>query len=303
MSHFNVLVIGDDIETQLAPYDENAEVEAYQDPDYNYAEALARAKNFYALNPEFIKSQGVDLSDDRATLTAYMGGDDIRFDENGVSSRWTTYNPQSKWDWWVTGGRYNTSFKIKQGADPADYVPSEGHWTDSHKKPRPDFLRASDRARKGAIDFPAMVAKARASAEAEWAEYERETAGLTPPDAPWATFRERFENPQDARSAWHGHEWVKAIRPLPGFWADDNHAYYHVGEDNAREAFLANAEAHARAPYYAVVKDGEWIARGDVGWWGLTSNEVPEAEWRAKVGELIESLDDDVWLTTVDCHI
>ena len=80
MSHFAVLIIGDDMEGQLAPYDENTEVEPYKKPCY----CVHDGKRCY---------------------------DCEECDVNGLYT--TTYNPKSKWDWYLIGGRFRGYFKLK----------------------------------------------------------------------------------------------------------------------------------------------------------------------------------------------
>jgi hypothetical protein len=52
-----------------------------------------------------------------------------------------------------------------------------------------------------------------------------------------------------------------------------------------------------------VVKDGQWYERGKMGWFGMSSGDMDEDQWRAQVLELVEGLPDDTLLTMVDAHI
>ena len=56
-------------------------------------------------------------------------------------------------------------------------------------------------------------------------------------------------------------------------------------------------------PYAFVTTDGEWVERGQMGWFGISSNEMNEDEWDAKFREYLKTLDKDIILTLVDCHI
>ena len=56
-------------------------------------------------------------------------------------------------------------------------------------------------------------------------------------------------------------------------------------------------------PYAFVTTDGEWVERGEMGWFGISSNEMNEDEWDAKFREYLKTLDKDIVLTLVDCHI
>jgi len=52
---------------------------------------------------------------------------------------------------------------------------------------------------------------------------------------------------------------------------------------------------------YAVLKDGEWLAKGEMGMWGIDSN--VDEEWVNKKVSIFENLDEDDVITVVDCHI
>lgn len=66
-------------------------------------------------------------------------------------------------------------------------------------------------------------------------------------------------------------------------------------------------EEYLAQPYtfstYALVKDGKWYERGQMGWWGMASNEDTPEEWDKKFTELVKDLDPESWITVVDCHI
>ena len=56
-------------------------------------------------------------------------------------------------------------------------------------------------------------------------------------------------------------------------------------------------------PYAFITPDGEWVERGEMGWFGVGSNEMDKDEWDAKFSEYLKTLDKDIILTQVDCHI
>lgn len=306
MSHFKILVIGDNVEEQLAPYDENLTIEPQVDADWDYLSNLKNARSFYAEHPEHLpKKPNGDTHtlftiNDLDLLRDYNEGDDIR-EENGKYVRYTTYNPKSKWDYYVLGGRYNAWFKIKPGANPEDYHPSEPHWSENFGNAS-NHANASDQAMKRAIDFPAMVAARRAASEAEWAKLTEATKGILPPTFGWAECLDKHgqENIDAARTEWNTHPWNMAARKA-GFW--DAYEDFHMRAANPRAAYISAQEDFAATGFYGVVKDGVWFARGDMGWFGISNDKVSDDEWRAQVRELIEGLPDDTWLTNVDCHI
>lgn len=54
---------------------------------------------------------------------------------------------------------------------------------------------------------------------------------------------------------------------------------------------------------YAMLIDGEWVARGEMGWFGMSRGDLDKETWSTKVAETIDGLPDDTLLTLVDCHI
>jgi len=107
MSHYTVAVITkngtmEEVTTLLAPFDENIEMDEYPEEwPQKYKETFwlrymgdepydeSKLKELYSEN-------GADWDDNEST-----------FDDDGNIKRWTTYNKQSKWDWWQVGGRWS----------------------------------------------------------------------------------------------------------------------------------------------------------------------------------------------------
>lgn len=54
---------------------------------------------------------------------------------------------------------------------------------------------------------------------------------------------------------------------------------------------------------YAFIQNGEWNARGDMGWFGISVNDKEKDIWSKTVTDYIDSIPDDGILVTVDCHI
>lgn len=116
MSHFFTVVmvpgttlpehIEETVEGLLAPYDENLRVDSYK--AYLDHEDLEHMASYYHTSPH-----------DLATLVHSMedwAGSEGGVDEQGLY-RWSTYNPQSKWDWWVISGRWNGAIRDAQCSD------------------------------------------------------------------------------------------------------------------------------------------------------------------------------------------
>jgi hypothetical protein len=84
---------------------------------------------------------------------------------------------------------------------------------------------------------------------------------------------------------------------------------YHE-ESHMRASFPTEAEYIQRATafgtYAVVMPDGEWHAKGEMGWWGMSS-ETPEEdrEWELGYYErfIKPAIDNHWYVTIVDCHI
>ncbi|MGQ3384467.1 hypothetical protein [Glutamicibacter sp. TV12E] len=306
MSHFKLLVIGENIEEQLAPYDENLTVEPHVDPDWDYLSDLKHARKFYAEHPERLpKKPNGDAHtlftiNDLALLRDYNEGEDIR-EENRKYVRYTTYNPKSKWDYWTIGGRYSGTFRIKDGANAEDYTASAGHWSDEFQTDKPNYAGRADAARKRAIDFDAMETHARAEGLKNWLTLQEATEGITPPQRDWAaTLAAHKDDANAAREEWHSHPWNKAANDAR-LW--DAYELFHMGADDPMQSYLEERVAFARGGFYAVVQNGEWQAQGKMGWFGFSNDEFESGDWYKQVAQIISDLPHGTLLTVVDCHI
>lgn len=120
---------------------------------------------------------------------------------------------------------------------------------------------------------------------------------------------------RSAKSAWsameeprpRGDAFVDWLTQTAGY---DAVAYYrsetweHFADELADGQTVAEyIEAAPALTAYAVLKDGEWFERGEMGWFGMASNEMALDEWGAKVEELLAGLRPDQWVSIVDCHI
>lgn len=131
MSHFVGLCFGVNWEDNLDRYYEGLEVEAYI--AYTKEEAIDHVKKARANNYEFaadalrnpnldsglkeryqnIVDRGLFISYEDAWKEAQDWGYEIDEDENLLS----TYNPESKWDWYSVGGRWDGFLHYKD-SDP-----------------------------------------------------------------------------------------------------------------------------------------------------------------------------------------
>lgn len=200
-------------------------------------------------------------------------------------------NPNSKWDWYEIGGRWSGFLKLKDGA--AGALGRKGVMGSCAN----DGPGRADQALKGAIDFEGMRNEAAIEAAANWDKVAEATGGLL-----WTSWDQvravHKDNIDAARDAYHAQATKKrAVKALgDGFFVDVDQYL------TPRDQFIQQARDRATV-LYAVVKDGQWIAKGEMGWFGMSSGDEDQDAWNRKVNELLDSLPDDTPITVVDCHI
>jgi hypothetical protein len=295
MSHFSVLVIGDDVEGQLAPYHEfectGINDEYVEDVDIteellskiDQGESLLGALEYYGIEGGQVASE--DEVDRNGT---HMYGFAVVQDDKLVRAVNRT-NPRKKWDWYQIGGRWTGYFKLKQGAHGV--VGEPGLMT---SPANPGY---ADQAQKCDIDFEAMREEYVAKRLEEYRKFHDVVAGRPAPI--WDEVRERHgaENLNAARAEYNNHPVMKDLRQAD-FWFADGIEPYLVSEDE----HLRKARARAISTF-AVVKDGHWYQKGKMGWWGMVSNEKDQDAWNEEFNRLLDDLPDNTLLTVVDCHI
>lgn len=298
MSHFGILVIGDDIEAQLQPYHEfectgtndryvqdidiTAEVKALIDKESeNRGVAAAsrmstREKALEALADWGLEDKIINDARDADRDGEHKYGFAIMLDGALLKAIKRT-NPNKTWDWWLVGGRWSSWLKLKSGA-------------------------RADIARKGDIDFEAMRNEAGDRAAAQW---DTVRGALQKAGAPvaWTTWEHMRDvahagKIEDARNAYKSQPSVKTIEAVSEFSLRPDTDQYMT----PRADYIQQARDRATV-LYAVVMGGQWIAKGDMGWWGMSHDKVSEADWCAKINSMIDALPDDTVITVVDCHI
>ena len=213
MSHFIGLCFGVCWESNLDYYDESRDVEPYV--KYTKQEAIEREKQIQERNYEYaikaieedsitperltqlnqIIAKGMCISDAEAWEGAKQWGYPIDEDENLLSS----YNPDSKWDWYSVGGRWDGFLVLKERDEEGDII-------------------ETNEALVGEVDWEYML-------------------------------------------------------------------------------------EHKFPPFCYVDEDGEWVEKGEMGWWGVTFDEKPEDTWLNQFKDYLSEVDSDCLVTVIDFHI
>lgn len=290
------------LETALAPFDENMQAELYRDyekggPADYWAVDLFRKEN--GLNPDdttLTWEQVAQVYNDRFS----EDGDELHVDESGRAYTMSTYNPDSKWDWYSIGGRWAGQFVFRpQHKDLV--IHGERSWTNENDVIMPGHC---DGGQKRALDLPRMRDEAAKEAKKTYATYAEVTAG-TPDALPWSAFTDNVSagngyTIDQAREEYHSQPRIIALQQNKDFGPFTNNEDFACGE----KLYIERARARAVPGFALLTTDGHWMAPGDMGWFGMsTDSEGSRIGYWETANAYVEALPDDAWLISVDCHI
>ncbi|MBK6906308.1 MAG: hypothetical protein IPH08_04065 [Rhodocyclaceae bacterium] len=276
MSHYVVVVVGDPdkLAEHLAPFDENVEVEPYRHPvgDWEIEYAVnngAPAGDWAAI--------AAKLNDEFSDSGSYLA------DDEGVYQM-STYNPKSKWDWYVVGGRWDGFWKGWQRFHTGRRVPS----TPVNVTRRVD------------IDWSRMYDEAAEAAGKRWDEVHA-VIDAHPVPMTWAQVREAHPvDHQGARDAYNGQAAVNAVKDLgsghPAWW-DGPDEYLRPRAD------YAHAAGFGAGMPFAFLIDGEWIERGKMRFFGVVEGDTEQDAWHREAHAIYDKIPGAAILTAVDIHI
>lgn len=281
MSHFSVLVIGDNIEEQLAPYDENIEVPEYQDElvsaydMYRFIQSYTTLEEDKHYGPKTEKEVEENKKLTFEQLYEKYGdnwnSNSWRKNNEGLWAEFSTYNPKSKWDWYSIGGRWSGQFKLKEGCkgeigEPGCY---EGVFPEKMAEYKEKMTKFVDAAKKGDIDWDYRDPKQAEECKRFWEICIEGQPPLNEEEKDYKTFYKKE---------------------------------YYLDRYKTKEEYIKRITQFGS---HAVVKDGKWYEVGEMGWFGCSSETNEEQEkWDNEYFELfIKDLPEDTQLTVVDCHI
>jgi hypothetical protein len=248
MSHFTVLVIGDDIDGQLAPFQEN-----------NMGDCPEELLEFFDRTEEVMEdweNQKEDNPTEYGSIESfaeeYHG---YKINEEGKFGYYE--NPKAKWDWYQIGGRWMGTLILKESKIDKARLGEPGAF--GYKEHSTDEILRTDQALKGDIDWKRMneVGRIEAGESYDCAMKEKES-----------------------------------VRDI----------IYGVQTNETRGEYIERT-AGCGFSTFAVVKDGKWYERGEMGWWGIIMDEKEKRDWNIEFFSLVADLPDETLLTIVDCHI
>jgi len=293
MSHFVVVVIGDDVEGQLAPYQENGngdlpqELLAFED---NTEEVVQGWKD-YPLTT--LASVGEHEVNEYENIEEYARDYHGYEEHEGKYGYW--HNPNSKWDWWEVGGRWGGYFPVKENPSqeykPVTRPAAKFRDPDEPMPNKADSILIQD------LDVERARDEAETRAREQFGQwrtcFEEHGKALT-----FAEIRDANNNDIDkARKIYNAQPAVAAHSRYGVFFGD---VVKDFGYDE--EAYVKLYKNQALVPY-AVVKDGEWHAKGEMGWFGCSNDDVEQDTWNEEFHKLLTDLPPGTLLTAVDCHV
>lgn len=274
MSHFTVLVIGQNPEEQLAPFQEN---------------------NCGDCPEEYLKYQ---IWDKEGKVHWFDSEEAFRIsgiESDGEQGYWE--NPNRKWDWFQLGGRWTGFFKTKVGITAT--VGEPGVMTERAEEGRADQLI------KAEIDFEHMREEARINAAKAY-DFAMTVFGDLPSHASWDELKKLYpEEIEKARTLY----WAQ---PRCAAWNEMQKKDYEkwpFGAFASPDDFMVSRKKYLQMAVdgaivtHAIIKDGKWYEQGEMGWFGVVHDEKDDASWNRLFGQLIDSLPDDTLLSVYDCHI
>jgi hypothetical protein len=229
----------------------------------------------------------VVCTDDPSALAEIMAP----WDENDPAEGY-----DSKWDWYVTGGRWAGHFRYKSGYEK-EVIRGEG------LEHTPQTGRC-DGGPKYALDLSGMRDEAEAKARRRWDGWQEISKGHEPL-VPWHTYTDNISEEggytiEKARLDYAGQPLMKIIRgtEFDGF-ADPAEEF-----DCSENTYLDRARFGAVPGYALVTMKREWVAPGEMGWFAMSSESPLErVDATARMDAYIRALPRDAFLIMVDCHV
>jgi hypothetical protein len=297
MSHFTVLVVGDDAEGQLARFSEKLEVKFN---DVSAEELLTYTTGEAPAEWDTDDSRWFWTSD--GTLRSFTQMYDTFFqymkgwcgykptEVNGELTYGYWFNPDAKWDWYQLGGRWRGYFAVKPGV--TDYI--LGHAGTFDNKAKPGYV---DMIKKGDVDVEKMQRDEAQEATEYYDKFLVATDGIELPK-PFSEFEKEFSDLDDARAAYHAQPFIQAMANELRCYQSPFKVFYITS--GGKERYIKERVDNILSTF-AALKDDVWYERGEMGWFGYAAN--IDAGWDLKFKELWDSIPDDTYVSLYDCHI
>jgi hypothetical protein len=310
MSHYLLLVIGDNPKNQLAPFQEedgkNSKYVVFE-TQYKKEEFKKEAQNIMDKikdRSELVEKYKSYFNKGNYTKMFYDWNGGFECEETGNWGHWV--NPNAKWDWYELGGRWRGFFKLKKGSK--GIIGKSGGLR--NKQPKIGYV---DQALKKDIDFKGMKKEAAKQALERYNKVEYLFGGSIPKlQFTWDYLinHEDFKNKDryELLKIYNNQEGLlkfNKIKSENNFSQEDKSFLNFLDLDDyqcTKKQFIQHHENSVLSTF-AVLKNGQWYEKGKIGWWGVAHNEKEQDQWNKEFDNLINDLEDNTLLSVYDCHV
>ena len=230
-------------------------------------------------------------------------------------------NPNAKWDWYTVGGRWDGYFKLKESV--VSEANEEGDIADHKANIESQAMELLTKTLEGAditlisnqnekqpktsncclkrnIDIDGMCHETAEKAREYWRQCTEVIRGET-----WMSWEEVKRQPDFHNKIDHYHDFYWSQPPLVRLEEANLLPICNPRPDQllgtTEEEYIDDVVNGAFAPY-AFVKDSVWAAKGEMGHWGFSVDNMSRREWNKKFRKMFDALPGDTLLTLVDCH-
>jgi hypothetical protein len=250
---------------------------------------------------------------DKMSFIEYMEND-CGYEYNDKEESFGYYeNPNAKWDGYELGGRWRGFFKLKNELDKETLANLAK--TSSLTLQEIESNLKTDSAQIKHIDFNGMKTEAADQARSHYQKFLKFMGGSIPKMI--LTWKEAVEKhnidgkfDRDAAQEEYNGQLAKkefrakqdAIESRDSEFAEFQHFVSLEDYQISEEQYVKNA-VDKSVSTFAVIKDGKWYEKGNMGWFASVSNAKEQGEWNEEFTKLLETLDEEEWLSVFDCHI
>ena len=323
MSHFNVLVVGD-VDYNMAPFHEfecdGIDDEFVQTIDVtdDYKKEFEEAKAQYA-------KEVAEGADEKATRYSFKGKTFREFIEkyNGIHFAESvdkldlTSHEKHKFRYFLPVEGAEDDFRVFKRTNPNKFYDYYGKgWKGLLLKEKGENGKDQyvNEAYKRDVDFERMWKKREEEVRANYRKVIQAIGFVPKLNRPWESLIPLFapddgsEPQMTKKEASTIYERQKAVKAFGKALKDGLISYDDVGIFGLVDEYAMSEDEfveskHIHALVFGWVKDREYHSEGDMGWWAFVSNEKEPKSWDKEYMDFINSLDDDDFLTIVNCHI
>ena len=120
----------------------------------------------------------------------------------------------------------------------------------------------------------------------------------------------------------HGEDWnSNKWRLVDGIWKEystynpnSKWDWYSIGgrwnnnlvtksDNKVNIAYKKDVKLSTEIIPFAIIKDGHWIERGQMGWFAMVTDEKNKDEWDNEFYKIWDTINDDDLIVVLDCHI